>query len=105
MARIGVITISDGRDHVHDGIAGFIVANEDKRVRKLEAASEVEAADVDLDVTGWNRPDHVVHPSGSSTYQDFYEKYRALYPATANVAHFLAERQLAAEGENRGQGS
>lgn len=58
-----------------------------------------------VDVTGWNRPDHVVHPSGSFAYQDFYQKYRELYPATADVAHFLAERQLAAEGENRGQGS
>jgi xylulokinase len=58
-----------------------------------------------VDVSGWNRPDHVVHPSGLSSYDGFYEKYRELYPATANVAHFLAERQLAAEGENRGHGS
>ena len=71
MARIGVINISDGRDYVHSGIADFIVANEDKLVRKLEAAGhevvrarqpvsantlatslarEVEAAGVDLTV-------------------------------------------------------
>jgi xylulokinase len=58
-----------------------------------------------VDVSAWNRPDHVVHPTGSSAYDGFYERYRALYPATADVAHFLAERQLAAEGENREQGS
>jgi L-fucose isomerase len=38
VARVGVINISDGRDYVHNGIADFIVANEDKLVRKLEAA-------------------------------------------------------------------
>ncbi len=58
-----------------------------------------------VDVTCWNRPDHVVAPSGLSGYDRFYAKYRELYPATVDVAHFLAERQLAAEGENRGQGS
>lgn len=71
MARIGVINISDGRDYVHDGIAEFIVAIEDRLVAKLAAAGhevvrarqpissntlatslarEVEAADVDLTV-------------------------------------------------------
>ncbi len=71
MARIGVLNISDGRDYVHDGIAEFIVANEDKLVRALEQAGhevvracrpvsantlatslarEVEAAGVDLTV-------------------------------------------------------
>jgi hypothetical protein len=38
VARIGVINISDGRDYVHDGIADFITANEDKLVAGLEAA-------------------------------------------------------------------
>lgn len=38
MARIGVINISDGRDYVHQGIADFILANENKLVASLEAA-------------------------------------------------------------------
>jgi L-fucose isomerase len=71
VARIGVINISDGRDYVHSGIAEFILANEDRLVRGLEAAGhevvrgrqplsantvatsvarEVEAAGVDLTV-------------------------------------------------------
>jgi L-fucose isomerase len=71
VARIGVINISDGRDYVHGGIAEFILANEEKLVRRLEAAGhevvrarepvsantvatsvarEVEAAGVDLTV-------------------------------------------------------
>lgn len=58
-----------------------------------------------VDVSGWNPPDHVVRPSESPEYAEFYAKYRQLYPATVDVAHFLAERQVAAEGENRGQGS
>jgi xylulokinase len=58
-----------------------------------------------VDVTGWNHPDYVVHPSGSSGYEDFYRKYRELYPATRTWHTSLAERQLAADGENRGQGS
>ena len=71
MARIGVINISDGRDYVHEGIADFILANEDKLVARLTAAGhevvrasspvssntlataharEIEAAHVDLTV-------------------------------------------------------
>lgn len=38
MARIGVISISDGRDYVHDGIAEFIRTNEDRLVAELTAA-------------------------------------------------------------------
>ncbi|GAB3903615.1 L-fucose/L-arabinose isomerase family protein [Kibdelosporangium lantanae] len=38
MARIGVISISDGRDYVHEGIAEFIRTTEDKLVAELEAA-------------------------------------------------------------------
>jgi xylulokinase len=55
-----------------------------------------------VDVTDWNPPDHEVHPSGESSYDDFYQRYRDLYPATADVAHFLAEQQHAADGGNRG---
>jgi len=38
-----------------------------------------------------------------SGYGGFYAKYRELYPATVDVAHFLAERQLAAEGRTVGK--
>jgi xylulokinase len=46
-----------------------------------------------VDVTGWNPEDHVVHPSGDGIYDAFYTQYRNLYPATTEVAHFLAEHQ------------
>ncbi|MQA13409.1 MAG: fucose isomerase [Pseudonocardiaceae bacterium] len=38
MARIGVISFSDGRDYVHDGIAGFIGSTEDALVARLADA-------------------------------------------------------------------
>ncbi|HVV10290.1 L-fucose/L-arabinose isomerase family protein [Amycolatopsis sp.] len=38
MARIGVISISDGRDHVHARNAGFIQSKQDALVRSLTAA-------------------------------------------------------------------
>ncbi len=56
-----------------------------------------------VDVTGWNPDDHVVHPSGDGVYDDFYVRYRELYPATADVAHFLAERQHASAGGEDGE--
>ncbi|SMD06404.1 L-fucose/L-arabinose isomerase family protein [Kibdelosporangium aridum] len=71
MARIGVISISDGRDYVHGGIADFIGRTEDKLATRLteaghevvrgsspvssntlatSVAREIAAADVDLTV-------------------------------------------------------
>ncbi|QVI21211.1 hypothetical protein KHQ06_35280 [Nocardia tengchongensis] len=71
MARIGVISLSDGRDYVHGGIVGFIRTAEDRLVAELTAAGhtvirgvepvgrndqavsvarQVEAAGVDLTV-------------------------------------------------------
>ncbi|MFI6867473.1 L-fucose/L-arabinose isomerase family protein [Nocardia sp. NPDC050406] len=38
MARIGVISFSDGRDYVHAGIADFITATEDRLVAELKSA-------------------------------------------------------------------
>jgi L-fucose isomerase len=38
MARIGVISMSDGRDYVHSGIAEFILDTEDRLVAALAAA-------------------------------------------------------------------
>jgi xylulokinase len=66
------------------------------------------AAATGVDTAGWNEPDHVVSPSGSvgaGRYDAFYRRYRDLYPATADVAHFLAEEQHAADGGSGGQGS
>jgi xylulokinase len=57
------------------------------------------AAAAGVDTTGWNQPDHVVEPTEPAGYDELYEKYRALYPATADVAHFLADRQLAAAAD------
>lgn len=71
MARIGVISVSDGRDYVHAGIADFITTTEDRLVAELNTAGhtvirgsttvsgneqavavarQVEAAGVDLTV-------------------------------------------------------
>ena len=58
-----------------------------------------------VDVSGWNPDDHVVHPSGDGTYDAFYARYRELYPATVDVAHFLAERQNASAGGDDGERS
>jgi xylulokinase len=33
-----------------------------------------------VDVSVWNPPDHVVHPSGDDRYDVFYARYRELYP-------------------------
>jgi L-fucose isomerase len=41
VARIGVISISDGRDYVHSGIADFIRATEDKLTHELTAAGHM----------------------------------------------------------------
>ena len=60
------------------------------------------ATGVDVDPAAWNPPDHVVRPTGGGRYDDFYRQYRALYPATVDVAHFLAEEQHAAD---RGSGA
>lgn len=49
-----------------------------------------------VDVSGWNPVDHVVHPSGDGTYDAFYARYRELYPATVDTAHFLAAQERAA---------
>jgi L-fucose isomerase len=38
VARIGVLSVSDGRDYVHGGIAGFIQAAEDKLAARLSGA-------------------------------------------------------------------
>ncbi|WP_216206836.1 FGGY-family carbohydrate kinase [Amycolatopsis aidingensis] len=53
------------------------------------------ATGMDPDITEWNplartvRPD----PRRTETYHEFYARYRELYPATADIAHFLAAQQ------------
>jgi xylulokinase len=57
------------------------------------------AVGLDPDVEAWNpiretvRPD----PRRGEVYEQFYARYRALYPATADIAHFLAAQQHAAD--------
>jgi xylulokinase len=38
-----------------------------------------------------------VVPDQTARYEEYYRHYRALYPATADVAHFLAAEQHAAD--------
>lgn len=53
---------------------------------------------LDVDLSAWNpvtatvRPD----PARAEAYDAFYRHYRELYPATSDVAHFLARQQKAA---------
>jgi xylulokinase len=34
-----------------------------------------------------------VQPDPAGLYDEFYDHYRSLYPATMDTAHFLAEQQ------------
>lgn len=51
------------------------------------------------DPSAWNPVATTVRPDPARTelYNDFYARYRELYPATAGIAHFLAEQQRAAD--------
>ncbi|QWF77222.1 L-fucose/L-arabinose isomerase family protein [Amycolatopsis sp. CA-230715] len=51
MARIGVLSISDGRDHVHARNAEFIQSKQDRLVRTLEAAGHEVVTGADLVAT------------------------------------------------------
>ncbi|MFI5614501.1 FGGY-family carbohydrate kinase [Amycolatopsis sp. NPDC051903] len=50
------------------------------------------------DAGAWNPVAEVVRPdpARADLYDEFYARYRALYPATADIAHFLAGQQEAA---------
>lgn len=56
------------------------------------------ATGVDVDHEAWNPiADTVIpNPERVARYDGFYRRYRELYPATADVAHFLAAEQHAA---------
>lgn len=57
------------------------------------------ATGADVDPAAWNPVDHTVAPAPDRTarYDEYYARYRALYPATVDVAHFLAAEQHAAD--------
>ncbi|WP_177217008.1 FGGY-family carbohydrate kinase [Amycolatopsis arida] len=60
------------------------------------------AVGLDPDVAEWNPVRHTVIPDerGTAVYDEFYVRYRVLYPATADIAHFLAERQRDTPAQN-----
>ena len=56
-----------------------------------------------VDVSSWNPIVDTVQPDPTRPYEEFYAHYRSLYPATVDVAHFLAEQQhRSAHGDGSG---
>jgi xylulokinase len=55
------------------------------------------ATGVDVDPEVWNPPGQTVVPDRAARYDGYYRHYRDLYPATVDVAHFLAAEQHAAD--------
>ncbi|MGH8794081.1 MAG: FGGY-family carbohydrate kinase [Stackebrandtia sp.] len=53
---------------------------------------------LDVDAARWNPVVETVRPDDdrSAEYDQYYRRYRQLYTATSDIAHFLAERQNAA---------
>jgi xylulokinase len=66
----------------------------------LGAAYLAAAAIADVDIDTWNPPAGIRQPDPAATalYDEAYAWYRALYPATRDLAHALAERQRGAPG-------
>jgi len=62
-----------------------------------DALLAATAIGLDVDYEAWNPLAATVSPSGAR-YTEFYRHYRELYPATADIAHFLAAQQHAATG-------
>ncbi len=60
----------------------------------LISAQNVGEAD---ESTSWMKPSATVTPNAENkpSYDEFFGKYLELYPATQEIAHFLADRQLA----------
>lgn len=65
-----------------------------------DALLAAQALGVAVDAQAWNPIVATVTPDPERTarYDAFHEHYRALYPATADAAHFLAEEQRRADG-------
>ncbi|RZQ62989.1 FGGY-family carbohydrate kinase [Amycolatopsis suaedae] len=59
------------------------------------------AVGMEPDVTAWNPVKRTVSPDPerAAVYERFYPYYRALYPATADLVHFLAEEQRRADAD------
>jgi xylulokinase len=55
------------------------------------------ATGASVDVEAWNPVGHTVRPGAAGRYEEYYRRYRELYPATVDVAHFLAAEQHAAD--------
>jgi xylulokinase len=60
----------------------------------LISAQNVGAAD---ETTSWMEPARVVtpNPDNRKIYDELFEQYLKLYPPTKDIAHFLAEKQIA----------
>lgn len=58
------------------------------------AANAIAAVDIAM----WNPPERIIRPRPelAAAYNELYNLYRALYPATSTIIHGLAERQRAA---------
>jgi xylulokinase len=65
-----------------------------------DALLAAQALGIAVDAQAWNPIVATVTPDPERTarYDAFHEHYRALYPATADAAHFLAEEQRRADG-------
>ncbi|WIX75211.1 FGGY family carbohydrate kinase [Amycolatopsis carbonis] len=61
------------------------------------------AVGLEPDIDAWNPVAIVVRPDPvrADVYDEFYARYRALYPATADIAHFLAAHQERAAAQTR----
>ncbi|WP_043842724.1 FGGY-family carbohydrate kinase [Amycolatopsis taiwanensis] len=60
------------------------------------------ATGAEPDVAAWNPVSATVRPDPARTavYDEFYRRYRALYPATVDITHFLADQHKQAEGRS-----
>nr|WP_112285640.1 FGGY-family carbohydrate kinase [Prauserella muralis] len=60
-----------------------------------DALLAASAVGLEPDIGGWNPVRSTVRPEPARTavYDEFYARYRDLYPSTVEVAHFLAEQQ------------
>jgi len=63
-----------------------------------DAMLAATALGLSVDADAWNPVDATVSvdPANAAVYDEFYARYRELYPATADIAHFLAAQQHAA---------
>ncbi|MGA8117078.1 MAG: FGGY-family carbohydrate kinase [Actinocatenispora sp.] len=67
-----------------------------------DAVLAAVATGAEPDVAAWNPVDRTVRPDPDRgrRYDGFYRRYRQLYPATADIAHFLAGEQHAADASD-----